>query len=397
VTLDESGIVAFTQALVRHKTVSGQEEPAARCAIERMRALGFDEVWADDYGSVVGRVRGTRGGTRRRMLFDAHLDTVDVSSPERWTHACFGGECIGGRIYGRGASDLKGSLAAMVYAVASLIPVKDQLAGDVLVSATVAEELFEGAALAKVLERVHPDWVVIGEATNLNLHRGQRGRGEVTLTTIGRPAHSANPQAGVNAVRKMMRLVQAIEQLPLPTSDFLGPAILELTDILSTPYPGASVVPERCQATFDRRLLVGETECDVLAPLRECIERLRTSDRDLVADVQIATGELTTYTGQTLKANKFAPAWEIPEASPLVQGALRALRSMGVQPAIGCYGFCTNGSYSAGVAGVPTIGFGPSREDQAHVTDEYVEVAQLCSAARGFAAIAREMLAPESG
>ncbi len=390
--LDESGVLAFTQELVRHKTLSGQEEPAARCVLERMRALGFDEAWADEFGSAVGIVRGTRAGASRRILFDAHLDTVDVSSPDRWTHAPFGGVLTDGRIYGRGASDLKGSLAAMVYSAVSLIPEKTQLAGELVVSATVAEELFEGAALGNVLERVRPDWVVIGEATGLNLHRGQRGRAEVKLTTVGRPAHSSNPRVGVNAAKKMTRLLHEIERIPLPASEFLGPAILELTDIMSTPYPGASVIPERCQVTFDRRLLVGETEMDVLAPLRESIEHMRVADPDLTAEAHIAEGELTTYTGRTLQAKKFAPAWEIPEASPLVQGGLRALRRIGLRSAIGCYAFCTNGSYSAGVAGVPTIGFGPSQEAQAHVNDEYVETAQLLAAARGFAAIAREML-----
>lgn len=390
--LDDPSLIAFTQELVRHKTLSGQEEPAARSVLKRMRLLGFDEAWTDEYGSVVGIVRGTRSEAGRRILFDAHLDTVDVSSPEKWKHAPFGGELVDGRIYGRGASDLKGSAAAMVYAAASLIPMKERLAGELVVSATVVEEVIEGAALGKVLERVRPDWVVIGEATGLNLYRGQRGRGEVTLTTVGRPAHSSNPQVGINAAKKMIRLLSALDNIPLPTSEFLGPAILELTDILSSPYPGASVIPDRCEATLDRRLLVGETEEDVLAPLRETIDRLREVDPDLTADAQIAVSDLMTYTGQALKVKKFASAWEIPEASLLVQGSLQALRGIGLRPAIGRYAFCTNGSYSAGIAGIPTIGFGPSRENQAHVIDEYIDVAELLTAARGFAAIARKML-----
>lgn len=390
--LDEAGLIAFTQDLVRQRTLSGQEEPVARLIQERMRALGFDDVWVDEYGSVVGGVRGARPGTGRRILFDAHIDTVDVSSPERWTRAPFGGELVNGRIYGRGSSDMKGSAAAMVYAAASLIPEKARLAGEILVSASVAEEIIEGAALGKVMERMRPDWVVIGESTELNLNRGQRGRGEVELITIGRPAHSSNPQVGINAAKKMVRLLAEIEKLPLPKSDFLGPALLELTDIMSTPYPGFSVIPDRCKVTFDRRLLVGETEDVVLTPIREVIGRLRAIDPDLQAEARIAVSDLTTYTGRTLQFKKFAPAWEFPEREALVQGALRALRRIGLQPAVRSYSFCTNGSYSAGIAGVPTIGFGPSREDQAHVIDEYVEVEQLLWAARGFAAIAREVL-----
>lgn len=390
--LDEAGLIACAQDLIRQKTLSGQEEPVARLIQERMRALGFDEVWVDAYGSVVGSVRGTRPGTAHRILFDAHIDTVDVSSPERWTRAPFGGELVDGRIYGRGTSDMKGSAAAMVYAAASLIPEKARLAGEIFVSASVAEEIVEGPALAKVMERVRPEWVVIGESTELNLNRGQRGRGEVELTTIGRPAHAANPHVGINAAKKMVRLLAGIEELPLPTSEFLGPALLELTDILSTPYPGFSVIPDRCKVTFDRRLLVGETEETVLAPIREVIERAKAADPHLQADARIAVSDLRTYTGRTLQFKKFAPAWELPEGEPLVQGALHALRGIGLRPAVRGYSFCTNRSYSAGIAGVPTVGFGPSREDQAHVIDEYVEVEQLVWAAKGFAAIAREIL-----
>jgi len=168
---------------------------------------------------------------------------------------------------------MKGSAAAMVYAAASLIPDKSRLAGTIHISTTVVEEIIEGVALGAVMARVLPDWVVIGESTDLNLNRGQRGRGEVELITVGRPAHSSNPQVGVNAAKKMFRLLAEIEKLPLPQSEFLGSAILELTDIMSLPYPGASVIPDRCKATLDRRLLVGETEEGVLAPIRVLIDR----------------------------------------------------------------------------------------------------------------------------
>ncbi len=390
--LDEAGLIAFTQDLVRQKTLSGQEEPVVRLIEARMRDLGFDEVRVDEWGSAVGSVRGTHPRTGGRILFDAHIDTVDVSSPERWTRPPFGGQLLNGRIYGRGASDMKGSAAAMVYAAASLIPERARFAGEIFISASVAEEIIEGVALGKVMDRVRPDWVVIGESTELNVNRGQRGRGEVELTTIGQPAHSSNPQVGINAAKKMVRLLAEIEKLLLPKSDFLGPALLELTDIMSTPYPAFSVIPDRCKVTFDRRLLVGESEETVLAPIRETIQRLRATDPDLQAEARIAVSDLTTYTGRTLQFQKFAPAWELPEGEPLVRGSLRALRRIGLLPAVGRYSFCTNGSYSAGVAGIPTIGFGPSREDQAHVIDEYIEVDQLVWAAKGFAAIAREML-----
>ena len=89
--LDETGLIAFTQELIRRKSVSGGEEAVTRLVSERLRALGFDEVWVEDFGTVVGSVHGAGHPRGRQILFDAHIDTVDVSSPEQWTRSPFGG------------------------------------------------------------------------------------------------------------------------------------------------------------------------------------------------------------------------------------------------------------------------------------------------------------------
>jgi acetylornithine deacetylase/succinyl-diaminopimelate desuccinylase-like protein len=134
--------------------------------------------------------------------------------------------------------------------------------GEIYVAGVVYEELYEGVSARKISEFVRPDYVIIGEASDLNLKIGQRGRAEIVLETVGKPAHSANPEKGVNAVKKMMKLLAALEDYVPGEQEGLGKGILELTDIISTPYPGASVVPERCTATLDRRLLVGGDETE---------------------------------------------------------------------------------------------------------------------------------------
>ena len=190
----------------------------------------------------------------------------------------------------------------------------------------------------------------------------------------------------------MLELVNRIRRLPVPHDDFLGEGILELTDIVSSPYPGASVVPERCRATLDRRLLVGDTEESVLAPLRQCVQELRSADPQFDAAVEVAAASQVCHTGAELAGRRFFPAWVLPETHPLVEGALRALRRTGLTPAVTRYSFCTNGSHSAGIAGVPTIGFGPGAEDGAHVRDESIEFSQVSRAAAGYRSIAAEFL-----
>ncbi len=381
--ISQNELVGLLQKLIRIQSLSGQEKAVAGLIASAMRELGFDEVRIDDNGSVIGLVRGARPGPM--LLLDAHCDTVGVSPGVSWQHEPFGAEVVGNRLYGRGASDMKGALAAMIHAAAAVD--RSRLAGAVAVSATVMEEVMEGVSLAAVMDALDPDFVIIGEATDLNLNIGGRGRAEIKLEALGKPAHSSSPHLGVNAVHRMIPAIQAIEQLSLGHDPLLGPGIMALTDIISEPYPGNSVIPSRCRVTYDRRLLPGETESSVLDGLRQLPELA-----DI--DVRLAQGQHATYTGAMLEAVKFFPAWKLPPEHSLVQKALAGLRTVGQNPQLGAYRFCTNAAYSAGRAGVPTIGFGPGAEARAHIVDEFIELEELFAAARGYAALIPHILQP---
>ncbi len=381
--ISQNELVGLLQKLIRIQSLSGQEKAVAGLIASAMRELGFDEVRIDDNGSVIGLVRGARPGPT--LLLDAHCDTVGVAPGVSWQHEPFGAEVVGNRLYGRGASDMKGALAAMIHAAAAVD--RSRLAGAVAVSATVMEEVMEGVSLAAVMDALDPDFVIIGEATDLNLNIGGRGRAEIKLEALGKPAHSSSPHLGVNAVHRMIPAIQAIEQLSLGHDPLLGPGIMALTDIISEPYPGNSVIPSRCRVTYDRRLLPGETESSVLDGLRQLPELA-----DI--DVRLAQGQHATYTGAMLEAVKFFPAWKLPPEHSLVQKALAGLRTVGQNPQLGAYRFCTNAAYSAGRAGVPTIGFGPGAEARAHIVDEFIELEELFAAARGYAALIPHILQP---
>lgn len=229
--------------------------------------------------------------------------------------------------------------------------------------------------------------MVIGEASELNLKIGQRGRAEVVVETFGKPAHSANPQAGINAVYKMAALVEKIRTLTPPVHPVLGLGILELTDIKSSPYPGASVVPEYCRATYDRRLLVGESKDSVIEPIQKVLEEMIQLDPEFKARVSYAYGTESCYTGSTIEGERFFPGWVLDESDEFVQCVLSGLKKVGINPTITQYSFCTNGSHYAGEANIPTIGFGPSRENLAHTIDEYIEIGQLTGSVKGYYSI----------
>ena len=396
-----TNLISFAQTLIRCPSPAGEEGAVVELILAEMRGLGFDRAWRDVNGSAVGVIETGRPGPT--LLLDGHCDTVGIAAGVPWTHDPFGGEIEDGRLYGRGAADMKGALAAMIYAAGRIDRAK--LTGRVVVSATVMEENLEGAALQTVMDAVRPDCVVIGEATELRLNRGGRGRAEIHLETIGRPAHSSTPHLGRNAILDMLPVIQAIERLPVRSDPLLGPAILALTDIISDPYPAYSVIASRCRATYDRRLLPGETVEAVLADFRSlgnpsphselvlnAVKEQALEGLGTVLTATIAQGEHRTYTGALLAGPKFLPAWLLDESHPFVQKALRGLRSAGLAPQFGAYRFCTNAAYSAGSAAVPTIGFGPGREEDAHVIEEQVAIAALLAAERGYRGIIEAVL-----
>ena len=172
-----------------------------------MREYGFDQVSINSQGSVIGLIHGNRPGPT--VLMDGHIDTVDVIDEAEWAHPPFSGEIRDGKLYGRGASDMKGSVTAMITAAASFAEDTGRdFGGTVAVSCTVHEECFEGVSSRLVSRQVQPDYVIIGEATTTTVKIGQRGRCEVVVETEGVSCHSSNPQKGVNAVYKMLPVLE---------------------------------------------------------------------------------------------------------------------------------------------------------------------------------------------
>jgi putative selenium metabolism hydrolase len=374
----EQTVIELCQRLVQSPSYSGQEDKVAEELKKAFKELGFDDVVVDKYGNIIGHIKGNKPG--KKIVFDGHIDTVPVSNETEWKYPPFAAEIHDGKIYGRGTSDMKGAVAAMVCAAANFAEdTKKDFAGDIFVAGVVHEECFEGVAAREISNRINPDYVVIGEASQLNIKIGQRGRGEIVIETFGVPCHSANPEKGINAVYKMAEVIGEIRKLAPTHHEVLGDGILELVDIKSSPYPGASVVPEYCRATYDRRLLVGETKESVLAPINQLLDEMMKKDPELKVKASYSVGKEMCYTGNEIEGERFFPGWLYDESEEFVQDVYAELKSMGFDPTITQYNFCTNGSHYAGEANIKTLGIGPSKENLAHTVNEYIEVEQLTS------------------
>lgn len=389
----EEEIIGLCQDLIRYPSVSGHERKVASFVRETMFSLDYDSVDVDYYGNVIGRIKFPRPG--KTLLMEAQMDQVEVRDPSEWTYYPFGAFLENGRIYGRGASDQKGSLSAMIFAGASLKEDhRDAMKGELIVAATVHQERFEGVSSHLIASKYCPDMVVIGEASDLKLERGQRGRAEIILETMGKMAHSANPGYGINAAMHMISLLSAIQKYFIPQNhNFLGEGILELTNLLSFPERNTGAIPDRCRAVFDRRLLLNDTRDGVLDQIKEIIGIASRETPNMKVNVRLSRFEDSCYTGVPIRGEHFAPAWLFPDDHDFIRTALQGLENVGLEPVLSNRaGFGTNGCYYGGEANIPTIAFGPSREILAHITDEYIEIDQLFKGFLGYYGIAREVL-----
>jgi putative selenium metabolism hydrolase len=385
---DAEALARFLQELVRIPSLSTQEGALAQRVADEMRRVGIQDVWMSRIGSVVGRIGPGRGP---KLLFDGHMDTVDVGDPQRWPHPPYDGIIENGVLYGRGACDMKSGLAAMVYAAKALIDAKVELGGDLYLAAVVQEEPCEGLA-ARVLveeEGLRPDFVVLGEPTDLQVSLGQRGRIEMEVEVEGRAAHASAPSRGENAIHHAARLIFAIELLAprLATDPFLGQGTVTVTHIESQ-SASRNAVPDCCTFCIDRRLTLGETERRALAEIQTII-----STEDIRARVEVPEYTGTSYTGYPCRMRETFPSWLTPENHPLTQAMVRSVRdTLGYRPRLGYWAFSTDGTYTAGTAGIPTIGFGPGEERFAHTLDDQVRLNDVVDAARVYAKLAMELL-----
>lgn len=391
-TVKKDELTALCCELIRQRSYSGEEKEIADFLKDYWCKAGFDSAEPDKYGNMIARIKGNRPG--KCILFDGHIDTVPVLNREDWSHDPFAGEIEEGRLYGRGTTDMKGAVAAFSFAAKEFIAAHGHdFAGELCLAGVVHEECFEGISARAISEAVRPDLVVIGEASEMNLKCSQRGRAEIILETFGVPCHSSNPEKGVNAVYAICKIIDAFRKVaPVKNPEMAGDGIMELTDIKSAPYPGASVVPEYCRATYDRRLLVGETRESVLAPLQEIIDRMQAEDPSIRAKVSFSEGKELCYTGETIAADRFFPGWLVDKKEDFVQSIYQKVCEKGYAPELTGYSFCTNGSHYAGEAGIPCIGIGPSRENLAHTIDEYVELEELHAIADYYTAAMEAML-----
>lgn len=370
-------MVKFLGDLIRIRSYTGEETPAVERTLKEMRDLGYDEVWMDSAGNALGRI----GTGKKIILYNAHLDHNEITDESEWPHPPLQPVIKDGVMYGLGASDCKGGVAPIVYGAAIFKKLNLQSEYSVVVMGATLEEDAEGFALRSLVERdgLKPEAVLLAEATDLTLRRGHRGRCEVRVRVAGKAAHASSPELGDNAILKMVPVIQAVEKMnaDLPEHPLFGKGN-QVISLINGPHTPNSV-PSWCEITVDRRMVPGETMESILTGFRKVVEPLG-------AQVYIPEQPVKTHTGLNLDGPSFYPGWLIPEDAPILTAGKETLKALWEDnPVVNIWRFSTDGTYSAGAAGIPTLGFGPEEEQYVHTPQDQVNLEKVRKAAMFYA------------
>jgi putative selenium metabolism hydrolase len=280
----------------------------------------------------------------------------------------------GNILFGLGASDCKAGVAAIVYGAAILKKLDLLKNVSVVVMGATLEEDAEGFGLRSLVERdgLVPDCVLLAEATNLTIRRGHRGRCEVHVRTQGKTVHASTPHLGENAILKMAPVIEAVQGMngSLPSHPVFGDGTQVVT-LINGPHTPNSV-PDWCEIAIDRRLVPGETKESIVQPLG--------------GTTSIPIQPVLSHTGLRLDGPSFYPGWLMDENEPIIEIGKLTFQSLWDKPAVvDVWKFSTDGTYSAGVANIPTMGFGPQEEPFVHTSQDQVNLDKLVDAAMFYA------------
>ena len=373
-------LTKLVQDIVRIPSVSGDEEEVASFMADKMKEWGMEVT--TDYvlprrPNIYGVLRGEAEGPK--LLFNGHTDIVPPG--HGWEDDPYSGLIREGRLHGRGSADMKGGLAAMMFAAKALKQAAVELRGSLTISAVIAEEDDQKGTLRLVERKTKTDLAVVGEPTELNVCNTHKGDATYEITAKGKSAHSSVPHEGINAIYKMSKVVNAIEEFSdqlqrRNTHPSLGSATMSVGTISGGDIPWN--VPSSCRILVDRRILPDENAETGRNELESILQEFRDHDLDFATEV---------------KLNTYSPAMETPPDHMLVRVFSDMIAKVtGQNPQVKGIPYTTDGGILNKTLHVPTIVFGPGDIRHAHKPDESIALSEVFSAAKVYALAALHIL-----
>ncbi len=393
-------VLDLARSLIEIKSLSGSEEEAVRHCCAEAKKIGMD-CYVDGMGNFVGTVI-VGDGSGPRILLSGHLDTVNAHLAD-WSSETPPFKAVerDGRLYGRGASDMKSSLAAMFYAAASCSSLGDDFSGTIHIVAGPLEEQLEAICLKQALADLKPDFVIIGEPSSNKVAIAQRGRAELVIRVKGRSVHASIGKTTVNPIEEAGKVIVALDKWQSQDrDDLLGERSLVATDVVIPVGGGAgldgrggnSTVPRFVDLTYDIRIIPGDTQESIKALIEKNLEGVVAPS---VYELSFRQVSCRNWNGVEINSPSFIPAWRGSVEDELVIKARKGLKAASKSFETTVYHFCTDGSAIVEwqkVNPCQIIGYGPSNAKLLHIADEYIDLNELAESYDGFKAIIFELL-----
>jgi len=354
----------------------GNEKTAAQFLRSLLSRMGFKiKTVLSPKGrwNIVAERRWGKGG--KTLIFNGHLDVVPAGDPSQWKYPPFEGKLSKGRIYGRGASDMKSGIASFIHALSTIERSKIPLHRGAVILHLVSDEESHGHHGMRFLTRkvgIQGNAALVGEPTDLQPVIAQKGALWFRISTLGKSAHGSRPHLGVNAVEKMTKLMERLNSILLEKEHpLLGKPTLSIGTIRGGTK--INIVPDRCEIEVDRRILPGEKKGTVLGEIKAILDSLRSQD------------PLFRY---RIEEIDFAEPSEVDPDEEIVRIGVEAIQEvMGKKPLLRAFSGFTDSRFYVNHYHIPTLILGPGGVDQAHTTNESVEVEALLQAAHVYGLI----------
>jgi succinyl-diaminopimelate desuccinylase len=370
-----SAALRLLQEAVRCNTVSShaREEVFARMLGDVLDNAGipFDlRVSQSGGANLTATLKGAHPGPR--LVLSGHLDTVPIGDQE-WSHPPFDAQIVGDRLYGRGTADMKGGVIALLMAFVDAKGRLDTMAGELVFAATYGEEVGSEGALQMLDDEQLGAFgaMIIAEPTSNRPISAHKGALWIEVTASGRTSHSSAPDEGINAIDLIHSFRQKLDLLDLSSDPdgYLTPSTMAVTRISGG--KGNNVIPDTCSMTIDFRTLPGQDHAALLKTLRS-----------------IAAGLADDVPGSSLAVVALIdlPSVKTAANSPVIEAIQIALEGAGRgRSAVGAANYFTDASVFQR-AGADIVVIGPGRADQAHQTDEFIEISEFHAAIGIYAA-----------
>lgn len=374
----------FASDMIKIKSYSGQEKELADLVLKKFEELDYDEVWRDKAGSVVGKIKGEN--SEKAMILNCHLDTVSVGNEKEWRYPPFSGKITEKELWGRGASDTKGTFALQVYS-AAILKKENMLPNcDIYVTGVVHEE---DSALGSIIlsKNIKADYAIVGEVTENDIAIGHRGRMRYDIHIKGKAAHASTPEEGVNPHYFMSKFIDKLKRFELAEDSFYGKSSLAPT-IVKSNEESSNIIPGEIILTLDYRNVPSDIPDKIEKKLKEIIESIPYEGEVLVDRYKF---NVKCYTGLESEAYQGEPAFSISPDNPLVVKAKNILEnSLEQEVKIKKWAFATDsGHYKE--KGVDVIGYSPAEIKYCHTVEDKIDIDMMKKGLIGYISLVNEL------